>query len=49
MREVLLALVLVSAAALVVAGIAIVYTPAAFVVAGVLVAAIGYLFLTEAG
>lgn len=49
MREALLALVLVTAAALVVAGVAMLFIPAAYVVAGLLVAALGYLFLAEAG
>ena len=49
MREALLALVLVTAAALVVVGVAMLYIPAAYVVAGVLVAGLGYLFLAEAG
>lgn len=49
MREVLLALVLILAAALVVSGIAMLFIPAAYVAAGVLVAALGYLFLAEAG
>lgn len=49
MREALFALILVTAAALVVAGVAMVYVPAAYVTAGVLVAGIGYLFLVEAG
>jgi hypothetical protein len=47
-REALLALVLVTAAALVVAGVAMLFTPAAYVVAGALVAALGWLFLVEA-
>lgn len=47
MREALFALILIAAAALVVAGVAMVCIPAAYVVAGVLVAAIGYLFLVE--
>ena len=48
MREALLALVLVTAASLVVAGVAMLFVPAAYVVAGLLVAGIGYLFLVEA-
>lgn len=47
MREALLALVLVTAAALVVAGVAMLFAPAAYIVAGVLVAALGWLFLVE--
>lgn len=47
MREALLALVLVTAATLVVAGVAMLFVPAAYVVAGVLVAALGWLFLVE--
>lgn len=48
MREALFALILVTAAALVVAGVAMVHVTAAYVTAGVLVAGIGYLFLVEA-
>jgi hypothetical protein len=48
-REVLLALVLIAASALVVAGVAMLFAPAAHIVAGVLVAALGWLFLVEAG
>lgn len=48
MREALLALVLVTAATLVVAGVAMLFVPAAYVVAGVIVAALGWLFLVEA-
>lgn len=47
-REALLALVLVTAAALIVAGVAMLYVPAAYVVSGLLVAGLGYLFLAEA-
>lgn len=48
MREVLLALVLVTAATLVVAGVAMLFVPAAYIVGGALVAGLGYLFLAEA-
>ena len=49
MREVLLALILIVAAALVVQGVAMLFVPAAYVVGGILVAGLGYLFLAEAG
>lgn len=48
MREALFALILTAAAALVVAGVAMLSVPAAYIVAGLLVAGIGYLFLVEA-
>lgn len=48
-REALLALVLIVAAALVVAGIHMLFVPAAYMVGGILLAALGYLFLAEAG
>lgn len=47
-REALLALILVAAATLVVFGIYLLFIPAAYVVAGVLLAGLGYLFLAEA-
>lgn len=49
MREALLALVLIVACALVVAGVSMLFVPAAYIVGGLLVAALGYLFLAEAG
>ncbi|MCF6376908.1 hypothetical protein L2K70_04770 [Nocardioides KLBMP 9356] len=49
MREALLALVLIVAGALVVAGVSMLFVPAAYIVGGLLVAALGYLFLAEAG
>lgn len=49
MREALLALVLIVAAALVVAGIHMLFVPAAYMAGGVLIAGLGYLFLAEAG
>lgn len=48
LREVVLAIILVGAAALVVDGVAGWSVPAAKIVGGVLVAAIGALFLVEA-
>lgn len=47
MREALLALILVTSAALVVSGVAMLFLPAAYIVGGVLVAALGWLFLVE--
>lgn len=47
MREALLASVLVTAAALVVSGVAMLSLPAAYIIGGVLVAALGWLFLVE--
>lgn len=49
MREALLALILIVAAGLVVAGVSMLFVPAAYIVGGLLAAALGYLFLTEAG
>lgn len=46
-REVLLALILLAASSLVVAGVAMLFAPAAYVVAGTLLAALGWLFLVE--
>lgn len=48
-REVLLALIFIAACALVVAGVSMLFVPAAYITAGVLSAALGYLFLAEAG
>lgn len=47
-RELLLALGLVGGSALVVRGVALVSTPAAWILAGVVVVAMTWLFLTEA-
>lgn len=47
-RELLLAAMLIAAALLVVYGIALMHEPTAFIVGGVLTAAIGMLFLVEA-
>lgn len=49
MREVLLALGLLVAAALVVAGVAMLFIPAAYIVAGVLAAVLSVLFFAEVG
>lgn len=48
MREVLLALILVAGAALVVAGVSMLFAPAAYITAGILAAGLGWLFLVEA-
>lgn len=48
MREVLLALILIVAGSLIVAGVSMLFIPAAYVVAGVIVAALGWLFLVDA-
>lgn len=48
-RELLLAAMLVVAAGLVVHGIALMHEPTAFIVAGLLTAAIGAVFLAEVG
>lgn len=47
MREALLAVLLVTACALVVRGVAFWSTPAAWIAGGVLVAGLAYLFLAE--
>lgn len=47
MREVLLGLGLMSAAALIVAGVAMLFVPAAYITAGVLVAVLSVLFFAE--
>ena len=49
MREALLALILLVAAGLIVTGVAMLFVPAAYIVGGILAAALGYLFLVEAG
>lgn len=49
MREALLGILLFTAAALVVRGVALWSTPAAWVVAGLAVAGLAVLFLVEAG
>lgn len=46
-RELALAVTLVAGAGLVVNGVALLSVPAAFILAGVLLAGIGWIFLTE--
>lgn len=48
-RELLLAAMLVAAAGMVVHGIALMHEPAAYIVAGLLTATIGVVFLAEVG
>lgn len=49
MRELLLGILLLTAGALVVRGAALIWEPAAWIVAGVLLAVLAVLFLTEVG
>lgn len=48
-RELLLLLTFIAAAALVVYGVAMLSEPAAYITAGLLTAGLGFLFLAEAG
>lgn len=48
-REILLGAVLLAGGALVAFGVYLIYEPVGYVVAGILLAAIGFLFLSETG